>query len=525
VAAVRLGVAEAADAIAGLHRGIEDAEGLARAHGFAIAAGGTVTDVAPPVVPEDQVEQVQRERTAVQTEIVDRIEQVLRRAVEVDTALADVLRRAAAEQIDDGTGATLAGAAQAGALAGDLPSTAPPGDAAWWEELWRDDATAADNAGWWAALSDAERARIVPEHPEWVGNLDGIPAEVRHDANMSRLAAETARVNSELGAARIELANAIAAEKAWPDGLPGVGASRVAEAQARVDNLVVQREALAAVNGTVGPGLQLLLLDVNRDRPRVAVAVGDVDTADHVAVLTPGMDSDVPTDIKRYTEDMRGVHDVAARELAFARRGDETVATVTWIGYQPLRVDASDLTNPMRSPVLTDRPATEGGADLARFSEGINASRASDPHLTALGHSYGSTTTGYTLQEATGVDDAVLFGSPGASTGDVADLGVPGGHVAVIEAREEVVGDLGRFGGDANHADGVTNLSSSPHRLVDRPDLTPEEATLRESTGHSAYLTPGTTSQHNIAATVAGLHDARIEGNNNDTGDTIRRLF
>jgi hypothetical protein len=101
VAAVRPGVAEAADAITGLHRGIEAAEGLARAHGFAVGPDGTVADVAPPVVPEDQVEQVQRERAAVQAEIVDRIEQVLRQAAAIDTALADVLRRAAAEQIDD----------------------------------------------------------------------------------------------------------------------------------------------------------------------------------------------------------------------------------------------------------------------------------------------------------------------------------------------------------------------------------------------------------------------------------------
>ena len=70
-------------------------------------------------------------------------------------------------------------------------------------------------------------------------------------------------------------------------------------------------------------------------------------------------------------------------------------------------------------------PPARGGADLARFYEGIDASRRADPHLTALGHSYGSLTTGYALQQAHGVDDAVLFGSPGLGTDHVDDLHVP----------------------------------------------------------------------------------------------------
>jgi hypothetical protein len=153
---------------------------------------------------------------------------------------------------------------------------------------------------------------------------------------MVRLPGEIERVDTELGAAQMELANAIAAEKAWPDGLPGVDATRVAEAQARVDGVVVQRDALTALQATAGrAGHNLLLLDVNRDRPRAAVAVGDVDTADHVAVFTPGMDSDVAGDIGRYSDDMRLMRDVAGDELTRAGRGDETVAAVTWIGYEP----------------------------------------------------------------------------------------------------------------------------------------------------------------------------------------------
>jgi hypothetical protein len=40
--------------------------------------------------------------------------------------------------------------------------------------------------------------------------------------------------------------------------------------------------------------------------------------------------------------------------------------------------------------------------------------------------------------------------------------------------------------------------------------------------GHEEYLAPRTTSQHNIAATVAGLPDLRITGTNDGVGDIVR---
>jgi Alpha/beta hydrolase len=116
------------------------------------------------------------------------------------------------------------------------------------------------------------------------------------------------------------------------------------------------------------------------------------------------------------------------------------------------------------------------------------------------------------------VDDAVLFGSPGAATNDVADLRVPPGHVSVLEAREDWIADLGRFGTDTNQLDGVTDLSSDEQT---GPDGRP----LLESKGHNEYLTPRTTSQHNIAATVAGLPQQRYTGTNDDIGDILRDVL
>jgi hypothetical protein len=189
---------------------------------------------------------------------------------------------------------------------------------------------------------------------------------------------------------------------------------------------------------------------------------------------------------------------------------------VAWLGYDIPQTDT--FTDPDRS-VLLPTAAQAGGHDLARFLDGVGAARpGDDPHLTALGHSYGSTTTGYALQQATGVDDAVLFGSPGLSVDDPAQLAVPPGHLSLLEARGDPVADVGAFGGDANRQPGVTELSTDESRVDGRR--------LHESDGHSDYLTPRTTSQYNIAATVAGLPENRVgTDDDSDYGDYVRGLI
>ena len=372
----------------------------------------------------------------------------------------------------------------------------------------------AANHRWWQSLTDEQRQQVLAHDPGLVGNLNGIPAEVRDAANLARLGSESTRIDTEITDTRQRLDTAIrsAERNEWDPyaELPG-------PLQARLEGLQEQRAALDAVTRTAAPdGRQLLLLDIDgHDAPRAAVAVGNVDTARHVAVFTPGLGSTVSGSLERYTRDMNGVVDVASEQLDKAGRADQGVAAVAWLGYDAPQLDGSTL-NPAAS-VASSSPAQRGGRELAGFLDGINASRpGDDPHLTALGHSYGSTTTGYALQHTTApVDDAVVFGSPGISTDDVADLHVPAGHLFAIETRDDPVADLGRFGEDPNHLDGVSRLSG--HAETD------DGASLRESVGHSEYLTPDTTSQHNIVVTVAGLSDRQIRGDDDSgLGDLAR---
>lgn len=259
----------------------------------------------------------------------------------------------------------------------------------------------------------------------------------------------------------------------------------------------------------------MLLLDLSGERAEAAVAVGDVDTADHVAAFTPGLASTVDGSLKDYDRDMEQLQQQAQYESD--RYGDGgSVAAVTWIGYQapqPALGGWNPFGNPLFSDsVVHDDLARAGGSDLAEFYRGIDASRTTDPHLTALGHSYGSTTTGFALQEQTGVDDAVFFGSPGLGTSHVEDIQVPEGHTYRIEAGNDVVADAGQFGIDPSHVDGVTGLSA-------REEILPDGRRLAESTGHSAYLAQDSTSQYNMSVVVAGLGDRRVEDDGRGLGD------
>ena len=294
------------------------------------------------------------------------------------------------------------------------------------------------------------------------------------------------------------------------------------DTDATIENTRNKITAIDKLRATVdnSPERQLLLLDTSGDLVKAAVAVGDVDTADHVAVFTPGLNSTVQDSLARYVGNMDDLRERALFELHAAGRS-ETVATVAWLGYEApqLHRDSLDhLLTPHRS-VANDDSAIMGGHNLARFLSGIPASRPVDPHLTALGHSYGSTVTGYALRETSRVDEAIFFGSPGLGVTDADALHLPRGHAYVVEARNDAVADLARFGSDPNQLEDVIGLSA---RDGTRTDPECGSATpLTESSKHSEYLKQGTTSQYNMSVIIAGMPDRAIKDTGYGYGDVF----
>jgi hypothetical protein len=341
---------------------------------------------------------------------------------------------------------------------------------------------------WWLALSPAQQLAATLVQSRTYGNTDGIPAQVRDLANRKNLPEY-----------RQELLGMLENPEAYQ---PGEEPSTVDMFLATGPDFEISEKlrALDELESVVGRGdRQLLLLDPFAGQQlHAAVAIGDVDTADHVSVFTPGFTSTVQDSLGGYDTDMYDLRRLAQDKTS--RYGDGgTVASVTWMGYDaPQMNEVTDWPRSVSMPNL----ARTGGDDLASFYEGINASRPDDPHLTALGHSYGSLTTGYALQhDGTGIDDAVLFGSPGAGTWDRDDLHVPDGHLFVAEADDDPVADFGGtapFGRDPSHMPGVDFLSTHESDL-------PDGRRGEGSTGHSEYLQQDSTSQYNLAVTVGGL--------------------
>jgi hypothetical protein len=493
VAAVRRALADAADGVTALERDVRDVLEFAASEEFRVTDAGVVVDVSAPVeLPEDQVADYAARRRRTRDAIVADVEGTLRLAAAIDADLLAVLGRARRDAVTAGTPdaalARLRGASQ-GAV------TWPPPDGR----------TPTENAEWWESLTASQQQQVLDDAPHLVGNLDGIPAAVRDDVNRARLPGLLEDLEADLARAQ----QAVEDVPLVP-GAEGLRYQLLVERQ-EIEDKIASLEEVRATLGLSGDR-QLLLLDAGGNRATAAIAHGDVDTAEHVAVFTPGFTTTVDASLATYDRDMLHLRQKVIEELDKEGRHDEGVATVTWIGYEAPQWSEVVGANSVAGQGAAER----GAARLAPFLQGINASREHDPHLTALGHSYGSTTSGLALQEETGVDDYVAYGSPGLGTSDVEDLRVSG-DVYYAEARRDAVGDLARFGRDPSHLDGVIQLSTSA-------ETDPDGRPLLESVGHSEYVVEDSTSQHNIAVVVAGMPEKIIHGEEDGFGDALSRL-
>jgi hypothetical protein len=261
--------------------------------------------------------------------------------------------------------------------------------------------TPSQNAALWTSLSAAGQSILLRDHPDWLGNTDGIPGVVRSQANLARIPGLRAQLQAQLDDLNSQAQGPVIGD----DDLAVLG-GQIDAVQAKIDSLDVIQKTMAQ------GGRQLLLLDTSHPRVEAAIAVGNIDTAGNVAVFTPGFSSTVNGDLGSYDNKMKGLQAVSDR-MSKLHGGPQT-ATVTWIGYQAPQADAGVI-DPSQS-VASPLAAEAGGDSLAKFYDGIGATHevTNTPlHLTALGHSYGSTTTGFALGHDTPVNDAILFGSPG----------------------------------------------------------------------------------------------------------------
>ena len=274
---------------------------------------------------------------------------------------------------------------------------------------------------WWDGLTRDEQLAIISASPGSIGNLDGIPAWARSEANETSMARD------------------IAAWELLEDNgtITGDEATWLENARSAHDALDDARTRIDPVTGEHVVS-QLYLYDPAAfdGDGRAAISVGDLDHADNVSVSVPGLTTDMGS--------IGGnVHDVGNLwEAARSMHPDQSVASLAWIGYDaPSGLDSGR--------VGFEGSATDGGNRLADALDGIRASQDDGSHLSVIGHSYGSTTMGHALSDHdVDVDEAIAIGSPGlgANADDVRDLDVPDGHFFVGRNSDDPVADLGDKG-------------------------------------------------------------------------------
>jgi hypothetical protein len=161
----------------------------------------------------------------------------------------------------------------------------------------------------------------------------------------------------------------------------------------------------------------MMVRDTPHGEAMAAIAVGNPDTAEHVSVTTPGMNTR-PESLPGMVNEVSALRQEALNQLSAGGTpvDPSSMSTIAWLGYDPPDVDNAILLN-----AGSDARAQAGAVDLANFWRGVNVTNehGSDVQLSAFGHSYGSLTTAQALHDLgqTGViDDAVFYGSPGPGT-------------------------------------------------------------------------------------------------------------
>jgi hypothetical protein len=263
----------------------------------------------------------------------------------------------------------------------------------------------------------------------------------------------------------------------------------------------------------------------------------------------PGLNTTVRGAMREMVGEATALRRESLRQLAAAGKAGEEVAAIAWIGYDAPQIPGGlDPVSLARSElgayrVTHDGAAKAGAVRLARFYDGLTAAHGGRPlNLTAIGHSYGSLTTGLALQQPGGhaVSTAIFYGSPGVEAATPAELGLAPGQVFVLQTPDdpiqwrthappilraaataipgpfddvalrvsELTGTVD-FGPPPATNPNFVRLETGPAVVVDRNGGVLH---FDGAAGHSDYPDRGRTPLYNIAAVVSGLSERAIRG-------------
>lgn len=329
------------------------------------------------------------------------------------------------------------------------------------DELTLDPPAPTTVSAWWATTSSTARTTLADELPGVIGNLEGLPYDVRDVANRAYLAQTVTSIRAQLAA--------------------GVGRAMQDELEARLEMLASVEESLR--RGPSREARTLIALDVAGEG-RAVIGIGPLAEADYVTFFVPGMYVGVSAQLVDWTGNAEtSLIEQKAWLDRLNRSG--TVATIAWIGYHtPTLVNIAGLDL-----------AYEGRDALTRSLQGLTVAGTSQPFVSIVAHSYGSTAAMLALeQNDVTVDALIMVGSPGSPATSVDDLKVSNGNVWVAAADTDPIPRSGVFGSQPLDVEFGANRFSV--RSMTDP-ITGKE--LADIAGHVYYFWPGTTSVRNTA--------------------------
>jgi pimeloyl-ACP methyl ester carboxylesterase len=390
-------------------------------------------------------------------QVHQKLAEAVKEATEADNSISQALGKLSADILDRPNSGVeaMADAKMAAGLAGFDKNNIPP----------KGVDTPKEAAAWWKGLPEEQRHLMMNAFPEKIGWLNGIPSEDRDEANRASLANRLAQLHAD--------------RNLTPSERTELG---------RLEKLNHQLGKLDQA------GKDPYVLGINSrgdDGGRAIVAVGNPDHAKHTAFLVPGFSTNLDT--------FGSTLDRADRLNAQAGQyADGPVSTIAWLGY-----DA-----PESADVAGHGKSAAGAPGLQESVDGIRQAQAdagNTSHLTAIGHSYGSTVVGEAARGGNlHVNDIVAVGSPGMHASHASEFGIGSNHVW---SQKSVLDPIPALGSGAGHGPlglghgGIAGVAPSDPIFGAR-QMEPD------NWSHTDYWNPGSESIKNQARVIAGRYDA-----------------
>jgi hypothetical protein len=311
-------------------------------------------------------------------------------------------------------------------------------------------------AQFFAALTAAQRTGLADKYPLVVGNLNGAPVTLRYHANRRALVQARKVEQQRMHDARLS-----------PEG---------------------RAEALHRMNrfqSMLAEGRHILAFDPS-GKGRAAEVFGDLDRAERISVIVPGVDTNLLT-LERSAPKVNTAPVGMAKSLYAAERaarpGTRT-AVIAWADYTTpagVGMDAA-LGN------LAERGAVRLKALVGALP--------GDARVSLFCHSYGSVLCGVAAHELPSrVSDIAVAGSPGMRVENARQLRT-GARVWAMRDYDDWIADVPNLelGGLGHGADPVA------------PGFGARVVSAGGAVGHSGYFEPGTESLSNFAAIGVGAY-------------------